>query len=243
MKKIKIFDNIQVDCLKKTEVIDWAENVLVSGIRRQYILCINPEKINLFKKDILSVKLLEKAALRIADGIGIVWAIKKIKNIKTERITGVDLFNELLVLSNRLGKKIYIYGGKDVVLSKAIKIIQSKYPKIDIVGYSDGYISNNESDNLKSEINSLKPNILFLGLGSPKQEKWVDDNLESLDVGIIQTIGGSLDTLVNPSLRAPAFIQKMGLEWFYRLFMQPYRFKRQLKLVDFFMSVIFYRNK
>ena len=243
MKKIKIFDNIQVDCLKKAEVIDWAENVLVSGIRRQYILCINPEKINLFKKNVLSVKLLEKAALRIADGIGIVWAIKKIKNIKTERITGVDLFNELLVLSNSLGKKIYIYGGKDVVLSKAIKIIQSKYPRIDIVGYSDGYISSNESDNLKSEINSLKPNILFLGLGSPKQEKWVDDNLESLDVGIIQTIGGSLDTLVNPSLRAPAFIQKMGLEWFYRLFMQPYRFKRQLKLVNFFMSVIFYRNK
>ena len=110
------------------------------------------------------------------------------------------------------------------------------------ISRKNGFISNNESEKLVNEINDLKPDFLFLGLGSPKQEKWVYKNMNRLNVPIIQTIGGSLDTVVNPSMRAPDWVQKRGLEWLFRLIKQPFRFRRQLTLLNFIVKIIFYRK-
>ena len=243
MKTVTLFQNISIDCITKDEILLWAKKIFDnSSSKNNYILCINPEKIKHFKNGNIPIDLIDKSAIRIPDGIGIVWAIHKIFSISIERLTGVDLFLDFLNFADKNKKSIFIYAGKNEVIKEAVRVIERKYKSLNIVGYKNGFINNNESEKLVNEINDLKPDFLFLGLGSPKQEKWVYKNMNRLNVPIIQTIGGSLDTVVNPSMRAPDWIQKRGLEWFFRLIKQPFRFRRQLTLLNFIFKIIFYKK-
>lgn len=222
------------DLLRK-KIIDDIKNNLKSTI-----IAINPEKLMTARKDLELKKLLNSSTYKIADGVGVIIASKfKRGNIKS-RITGIDCMDMLCQMSNDKGYKIFMYGAKEEIISKAKVNLENKYPNIKIVGYINGYEKNN--DLIIKKINEARPDILFVALGSPKQEFWIKENMEKLDVNIFQGVGGSFDVLSENIKRAPKWMQNIGLEWFYRLIKEPSRIGRQLKLFKFLILIALGRN-
>ena len=137
------------------------------------------------------------------------------------------------------GYKVFIYGARKDVNKAAVSELKKRHPSIQIVGSHDGYLADDEVDGLVDRINESKAQILFLALGSPKQEMWISKYRDQLKtVRVCQGIGGTLDVLAGTVKRAPDFFCKMGIEWLYRLLSEPKRLKRQINLVFFAAQII-----
>lgn len=187
-------------------------------------------------------EVLNRAGLVTPDGIGVVYASKILKHPLPERVSGFDLANELLKKCAPLGKTLYLFGGKPGVAERAAKKITELYPGINIVGISDGYFDEEKEAKTIEDINEKNPDILFVCLGFPKQECWIDAH-KDINAKIAMGIGGSLDVFAGEVKRAPKFFQKCGLEWFYRLLKQPSRFIRMLALPKFGFTVLLHGKK
>ena len=201
--------------------------------KKSFIVAINPEKILKARKDEKLKNLLNAATYQIPDGIGVIYASKLQKGKIKSRVTGIDCMEMLCNLSNKKGYKIFMYGAKEEVIIKAKEKLEEKYPNIKIVGTMNGYEKDNEK--IIKAINKSKADIIFVAMGSPKQELWITDNMDKLCVNIYQGVGGSFDVMSGNIKRAPIWMQKHGLEWFYRLVKEPKRIFRQLKLFKFLL--------
>lgn len=203
----------------------------IKNNKKSFIVAINPEKILKARKDEKLKELLNNATYEIPDGIGVIYASKLRKgNIKT-RITGIDSMEMLCKLSEEKKYKIFMYGAKEETIKKAKENLEIKFPNIQIVGTINGYEKDN--DKIISSINKSNADIVFVALGSPKQEYWITDNMDKVSAKIFQGVGGSFDVFSGNIKRAPKWMQKIGLEWLYRLLKEPKRIFRQLKLVKF----------
>ena len=202
---------------------------------KSLIVAINPEKIIKAKEDPALKKLLNEAEIQIPDGIGVILASKIQKGQITSRVTGVDMMMRLCAEAAKRGKGVFLYGGKPGVADKASEKLKELYPEINIAGTQHGYEKDN--DKIIAKINEAKPDILFVAMGSPKQENWINANRDNLYPTIYQGVGGSFDVLAGNVKRAPEAFQKMGLEWFYRLMKEPKRIKRQMALPLFLLEV------
>ncbi|SDZ36597.1 N-acetylglucosaminyldiphosphoundecaprenol N-acetyl-beta-D-mannosaminyltransferase [Proteiniborus ethanoligenes] len=195
--------------------------------------------------------LLNKGDLVIPDGIGLVYASKIKKKPLLERVAGSDLSMRILDIANDEGHSIFILGGKPGVAQIATENIKKKYPNIDIAGYHHGYFKgthighkNHEEENeVINIINKAKPDIVFVGLGAPKQEQWIDENKEKLNCKVIIGNGGTVDIIAGTVKRAPEVYQRLGLEWLYRLLKDPRRIKRQIVLPKFVLIVLFSKDE
>lgn len=185
---------------------------------------------------------LNRAELVTADGIGVVYASKILGFPLPERVSGFDLANELLKASAPLKKSVYLFGSKPGVAEKAAEKIVSLYPGIEIAGVADGYFDAEKEAKIIDDINEKSPDILFVCLGFPKQEFWIDAHSD-LNAKIAMGLGGSLDVFAGTVKRAPKFFQKFGIEWLYRLIKQPSRFMRMLALPIFGFTVILHGKK
>lgn len=195
--------------------------------------------------------LLNRADLIIPDGIGLIYASKIKKKPLTERVTGVDLSMKMLEIANDKGYSLFILGGKDGVAKEAIENISKKYPKLKIAGYHHGYfkgthigLEGHEEEKAVIEmINNASPDILFVGLGAPKQELWINENIDKLNCKVIIGNGGTVDILSGRIKNAPDFYRNHGLEWLYRLAKDPKRIRRQMVLPLFMLIVLFSRDE
>lgn len=187
-------------------------------------------------------EVLNRAGLVTPDGIGVVYASKILKRPLPERVSGFDLANELLKKAAPLGKTLYLFGGKPGIAERGAEKIKELYPGINIVGISDGYFDEEKEAKIIADINEKHPDILFVCLGFPKQERWIDAHSD-LKAKVAMGIGGSLDVFAGEVKRAPEFFQKFGLEWFYRLIKQPSRFIRMLALPKFGFTVLLHGKK
>lgn len=185
--------------------------------KKYYLTTPNPEMIVAAQKDASFKRILNQADLAIPDGIGL-----RLADSKLRRLAGADLMIALI----KKGYKTLVVGGKPGVAQKAAK-------KLGVMGMTEPDVK---------KINTIKPDLLFVALGHGKQEKWIAKNLKKLKVKVAMGVGGALDYVVNPWLRAPRVIQVLGLEWLWRLFLQPWRLKRQLALIKF-ISLVFTRRK
>ena len=216
------------------------ENDIKKG-NKSFIVAINPEKILKARKDKKLKELLNKATYQIPDGVGVVYASKLRKGKIKERVTGIDSMEMLCRLSNNKGYKIFMYGAKEEVISKAKDNLEKRYKNIKIVGTINGY--EKDGQKLIDTINKSKANIVFVALGSPKQELWITENMDKLCVNVYQGVGGSFDVVSGTIKRAPKWMQNCGLEWLYRLLKEPKRIFRQVKLVKFLWLIIFNKEK
>lgn len=180
-------------------------------------------------------KILNSGDLVIPDGIGVVIASRFYGKPIKERVTGYDLMCKLIELAYYNDKSIYFLGGKEGVAEEAAENIREKYENIKIVGMHNGYFDEEEEKIIINSIIELKPDIIFVALGAPKQENWIYENRHKLQAKIAMGVGGSIDGIAGRVKRAPSFYQKAGLEWFYRLIQEPKRFKRVLKLPKFIL--------
>lgn len=209
--------------------------------KKSFIVAVNPEKIIKAEQDLNLKKLINSADYQIPDGIGVLLASKLQRGQIRDRITGIDLMMRIVVESSNQEKEVFLYGGKPGVAEKAKQQLLKEYPKLKIVGVLDGYQTDDQQ--LIDKINKTKPTIIFVALGSPRQEEWILKNKENLNVSIFQGVGGSFDVIAGNIKRAPAFFLKFGLEWLYRLLMEPWRWKRQLAIPRFLVKVLIVRFK
>jgi N-acetylglucosaminyldiphosphoundecaprenol N-acetyl-beta-D-mannosaminyltransferase len=219
----------------------------LKGDQLKAIYTPNTEIVMAAKDDESLRNLLNKGDLIIPDGIGLIYGSRIKKKPLKERVTGFDLSIKMLNIANEKGYSLYLLGGKDGVAKTASENIIKTYPNIRIAGYHNGYFKGSHMDEKDHEeemaiiedINNVNPDIIFVGLGFPKQEIWIDTNKDRIKGRVIIGNGGVMDILSGNAKRAPKVFQKLGLEWFYRLVKEPSRIKRQMVLPKFMLTVLF----
>ena len=203
------------------------KQLVETGKKPQAIFAINPPKNFHLREDPLLSRTFKEAALLIPDGIGIVLGILFLYGRKINRIPGVELMLEICKLAAEEGYKIFVYGSKEELNKKAVINLTKIYPGLKIVGRSNGFVQEADMLSLIDKINESKAEIIFLALGSPKQEKWFATHRSKLTtVRVCQGVGGSLDLVAGKVKRAPQIWQRLGLEWLYRVLDDPNKFKR-----------------
>ncbi len=200
------------------------EDLLIKN-KKKFIITVNPEIIMKSYKNIeIKEMLLNDNNILVPDGISIIKKAKQYNiNIK-ERITGVDISSKALEICNKNKKSIYLFGSKKEVLDKLIININQKYPNINIVGFSDGYVE--DKDKIMQEIISLSPDLILIALGVPNQELLINKYIEKAKKGVFIGVGGTFDVLSGCKKRAPKLFIKLNLEWLYRIICEPTRLKR-----------------
>lgn len=224
------FDNVTMD-----EALQEAEAILERG-GRSYCVTPNPEIVYEAMHDPDFRELLNGAALVLPDGVGVLLGAKLLGTPMKEKVTGVDFAGRLLGILEAKGKRLYLLGSKPGVAELAAQRMLEVHPALAICGMADGYFQ--EEGPVVEAINAAAPDVLFVCLGSPKQEYFMKQHLEDLHVGLMIGLGGSLDAMAGTVKRAPAWMQRLGLEWFYRLIKEPKRFRRMLRLPKFVLAVL-----
>jgi N-acetylglucosaminyldiphosphoundecaprenol N-acetyl-beta-D-mannosaminyltransferase len=228
---------VPVDCIDMKGALAWVDYA-VSSPGNKRIMAINPEKVMAARCDHNLLEFIKQSDLLVPDGIGVVIAARILGLAHLQRVPGADLMQTLCAHAAQHGLRIFLYGARPEVNAKSLEILKNRYPGIRIVGASHGYLPGEKMDILVDEINRSQADILFIALGSPRQEKWMQEFGPRLRVRISQGIGGTLDTIVGTVRRAPPVFQKLHLEWFFRLITQPSRAKRQAVLPLFMLLVV-----
>lgn len=201
---------------------------------KKMLIAINAEKI--LKKD---YKLLEiiNSNIGYTDGVGAVWAMKRKGFDKTIKIPGVELWLDI-IRKFQGSKSFYFIGSSDEVINNTIVKLKLDFPDLNILNYRNGFIKTEEDKlELKNDIIEKKPDVVFVAMGTPKQE-FLMHELQQAHPAIYQGLGGSFDVYSGKLKRAPKIFINLGVEWLYRLLKEPTRIKRQLVLVKFFWLLI-----
>lgn len=234
IKKVNIL-GLNVDKVTMAEAVDFSIDVIERGDFAQ-IITLNAEIAYLSYRDSQKKALVNGADLATPDGSGILWASEKYGDPVVERVSGVDLTENLMKAAAERGHSLYCLGAKEEVVAKAVENIQNKF-NIEIAGWHNGYFSLEESDKIAADIKASNADILLVAMGYPRQDQWIAEHGRDCGVKIAIGIGGSFDVFAGLVKRAPKAWQSMRLEWLYRLIKDPRRFKRTLNLPKFMFAV------
>ena len=203
------------------------------------IVTPNPEIIVSSLNDPEIKEILNNAALALPDGVGAVLAGKILGTPFKERVPGIELMQNVVQLASEKSYGIYLLGASPAVVQTAAKKLTQKHSALRILGTMHGFfMRTDEEAHVISDILDAAPDILFVGMGSPLQEKWAAQNLHKLRVPVIICVGGSFDVISGYLKRAPKWMQQLSIEWLYRLFQEPKRWKRMLVLPVFILKII-----
>lgn len=210
------------------ETLDEIEKIIDNRILTQHVV-INAGKVVLMENDENLKKIVANCPIINADGQSIVWASKLLGKTLPERVAGIDLMEELIKLSSQKGYGIYFFGAKEEVVTSVITHYKEKYPTLKICGYRNGYFSDDDIPDITREMRESKADILFVAFSSPKKEYWLAENIKDIEIPFCMGVGGSFDIVAGVTKRAPHWMQRIGLEWFYRFLQEPKRmWKRYL---------------
>jgi N-acetylglucosaminyldiphosphoundecaprenol N-acetyl-beta-D-mannosaminyltransferase len=238
IERLKILD-IWVDPVTKDEALCRVQTFLEKGTRPHTVFAVNPEKNFSVPRDPELYEIFRNADLLLPDGIGIVLAARILYGAKLVRVPGSDFIFDICRLAQHRKYNIFIYGASEEVNRVSSEKLCERFPGLLVVGRSNGYVEETDMPSLIKNINSLKVDILFLALGSPRQEKWFARYNGLLKtVKVCQGVGGTLDTIAGTVKRAPQVWQKLSVEWLYRLIKEPTRMHRQ-KILPVFVLLVF----
>jgi len=237
-ERLHILD-VWVDPVNMAGALERVDEFVTKGKKPHAIFAVNPEKTFSVTKDSDLYESFREAELLIPDGIGVVLAARLLHGAKLSRVPGVELMDNICSLAARKGYKVFFYGAKEEISRTSIEKLQVRYPELQIAGRANGYVKEEEMPALIKQINESQADILFLALGSPRQEKWFTTHKGSLaSVKVCQGIGGTLDTIAGTVKRAPKLWCDANAEWLYRLLSEPKRIKRQKVLPVFAYQVL-----
>lgn len=234
---------IKISNLRRQEVLHKIEEYIRSK-GKHYLVTPNPEFVMDAQKDPDFREILNQADIAIPDGIGLIFASWYLLRPLKQRIHGVDLCWDIFNLSLKNGWSVYLFGGekgtvKPLVAEEALNVLKNKYPGLKVDCYHKEYRYGLDNDQQAVEtINHFKPDVLLVALGHRKQEKWINKNLDKLDVKLAIGVGGTFDYISGKIKRAPKWIRSLGLEWLFRLFKQPTRWPRIIKATFKFVSLV-----
>ncbi|MBC2098484.1 WecB/TagA/CpsF family glycosyltransferase [Listeria booriae] len=215
-----------VDSLTMQETLERIEAIIHARKPVQHVV-INASKINLMATNEELATIINRSPLINADGQSIVWAMRFLGHTIPERVTGIDLFENLVSESAKKGYRVYYFGATQEVVQEVVRIHQVKYPTLQVAGYRNGYFEESKSEDIAQTIQQSQADIVFVAFSSPKKEYWIHTHKDTMDVPFVMGVGGSFDVIAGVTKRAPKCMQKAGLEWFYRFMQEPRRmFKR-----------------
>lgn len=228
---------IGVDKVTMQEALDRCMAFLAS-MKPHLIVTPNAEIAYRASQDPGLAAILNGADLAVPDGAGLVLAARLLGDPVPQKVAGADLATNLLhALNLRRRGRIYLLGGRPEVVEQAARRIAQQYPGIHIAGYRDGYFGPSEEANIIEAIRNANVDILFVGLGSPRQEQWLSQHLQELKARIAMGVGGTIDVWADPKVRAPAWMIRWNLEWLYRI-VKFGRYSRSLPpLIKFMLAV------
>lgn len=227
MKRIEI-GGIPVDPLTMDQTLDLINSAITEN-RHIHHVVINAAKVVNAQKDMELKKSIVDCDIINADGMAIVWASRFLRRPLPERVAGIDLMESLVGLAAQKKYRIFFLGAKEEIVKKVVEVYSSKYGSEIIAGYRNGYFNKEEEQTIAGQIAASKANILFVAMSSPKKEIFLNTYKNSISASFIMGVGGSFDVVAGFVKRAPLWMQKAGLEWFYRVLQEPGRmWKRYL---------------
>ncbi|MGM8213617.1 WecB/TagA/CpsF family glycosyltransferase [Virgibacillus sp. W0430] len=233
---LNIMDIPFLNISKSSLVNDILRPHLMNG-NKTFIVTANPEIVMRTKEDASYKKVVQSADYVIPDGAGILLAAKYKKHPLRERIPGYELMLDLLQIANEKGLSCYFLGASGSVNLKVVRVVEQKYPNVKIAGHHHGFF---QLDDLSvvEDVKRASPDLIFVALGLPKQEQWIEMHNNQFEKGLFMGVGGSFDVLAGVVKRAPQAWINLNLEWLYRLLKQPFRLKRIFKVFKFMFLIL-----
>ena len=228
MKRIELL-NTYVDNYSMSDTLDLILDNVEKDNQIHHVV-VNAGKIVAMQDDPQLRKSVNESDLINADGQAVVWASRLLGKPIVERVAGIDLMENLVKLAHENGLKIFFFGAKEEVVKKVTQIYAERYSPQIIAGYRNGYFDKSEEESIADHIAASGAHILFVAISSPTKENFLFENKNRLsNVNFIMGVGGSFDVVSGKVKRAPLWMQKIGLEWFYRFLQEPGRmWKRYL---------------
>jgi len=184
---------------------------------------VNANKVAQVSEDAEMERIMWRADYVLADGQPMLPMARLLGLRIPERIDGIGLMAKLLALANARGYSVFLLGAKQNVVEACIEKIRDEYPNVRIAGFRNGYFTSAQAPDVVESVRTARPDILFLGMGSPMKERFADQYADQLGASVIQGVGGSFDVMAGLVNRAPVWIQRLGLEWLYRVIQEPRR--------------------
>ena len=229
---------MRVNCVNRAQTLEILQQFIDSG-QPHLVVTADASGHVIAAGDPEYLKIVNGAALVTPDSTGILWAARKLGHSLEERVSGVELAEQLCRESARRGYGIYFYGAAPGVAEEAAAVMRERYPGCNIVGTRDGFQNTPEQQaDLLRDIREKRPAVLLVAMGIPKQEKWIARHLEELAVPVCIGVGGSFDVFSGRVHRAPLWMQRRGLEWLYRLVQNPRKYTKVATLPLFVMRVL-----
>lgn len=204
----------------------------------RHVCTINPEMVMIARRDPIFRQVLRRADVTVPDGVGLLWAARHLGQPLTERVTGSDGVPRIAERAAEAGWKLFLLGAADGVAARTAEILMARYPGLKIAGTYAGSPKPEDEDAIVERVNASGADILFVAYGAPEQDKWIARNLPRLDATMAMGVGGSFDFIAGILPRAPLWMRNAGLEWLYRLYLQPRRIGRMLRLPRFALLVL-----
>jgi N-acetylglucosaminyldiphosphoundecaprenol N-acetyl-beta-D-mannosaminyltransferase len=212
----------RIDRVGMQETLDMIDDLIATGGYAQH-MAIHTEKLVILREDARLREIVDRCELVNADGLGVVWASRVLGDPLPERVTGIDLMQNLLGLAESRGYRVYILGAKEDVLDHAVARMRERHPGLQFAGWRNGYFSPAEEEEVCAAIRASRPQIVFVAMSSPRKEYFLAEWGPKLGAEFVMGVGGAVDVMAGLTRRAPVAWQRLGLEWLFRVLQEPRR--------------------
>ena len=228
---------VRVDDVTYEETLSHVERFVAAGGAHQ-IATVNVEFIMEARQNPEFRRVLAAASLCVPDGIGVLWASRRLGTPLRQRVAGIDLVENIAERAGARGWRLYFLGAAPGVAEQAAAILAERYPGLVTAGCFAGSPNLAEETAIVDRVRAAHPDVLFVAYGAPEQDLWIARNQARIGVPVALGIGGAFDFICGRTKRAPAWVQRLGLEWLHRLVREPWRWRRQLALPRFVLRVL-----
>ena len=237
--RVEVMD-VPIDNVTMDEALEASERLLAQK-GAHYCVTPNAEIVYEALQNEDLRRIICQADLVLPDGAGVVLGAKILGTPLKQKVAGIDFADALMARLEHTDKTFYFLGGKPGVAQQAVERLKERYPELKVCGTHDGYFQ--EDADVIADVNAHRPDVLFVCLGAGKQEKFMYEHREELQVGLMAGLGGSLDGFAGNVKRAPGWMIRCNLEWLYRLVREPLRIGRMMRLPKFLLKVLSRRMK
>lgn len=232
---------VPVDNVTEEEALAKIEAFIENG-RPHQVVTVNPEFIVAARNDTNFFQVLKGADLSLPDGVGLLWATRFLGKPLCERVAGVDTVRRIASLAAERRYRLFLLGAEEGVAEATAMRLEGENPGLKVAGTYAGSPDPKEEEAIVEMIRAARPHVLLVAYGAPQQDLWVHRNLRRLGVPVAMGVGGAFDFISGKAKRAPGWMQRLGLEWLYRLLHEPWRWRRMLALPKFVWLVIWSRR-
>lgn len=230
-----------LDAVTLSDAVAWVDARVADGTPSR-VGAVNAAKLVKIERDPELARAVTACELIVADGMSVVWAARLLAGVRLRRLAGIDLMERLVLRAAERGYRVYFLGARQEVLDRMLEVLRERHPSLEVAGSHHGYFGPEDEPALVEEIRASRADLLFVAMGTPAKEYWVDRNYRAAGAAVSMGVGGSFDVISGLVRRAPAWMQGVGMEWLYRLMQEPGRlWRRYLTTSAIFLGEVLIR--